>query len=176
MLRQRRRSLDQSQRCHDDICCYLILFNNRGDHLKLYSVDLKIIVSDFSDVHSKPPPQLASTYSTESKHDQSPDKIVSASIGGACGIIIIIVAGLIWYVRSRRPFLSQQRESVTPHQEPRVITQVQKFEVSRVERRQESSDLSLVELDGWKLGPWARWIISMLNSNIRPDCSVGWVR
>lgn len=72
---------------------------------------------------------------------------MGASIGGACGIIIII-AVLIWYFRSRRPLLSQQRESVTPHQEPRGITQVQNFEVYGIERRQELGGLSRVELDG----------------------------
>lgn len=85
--------------------------------------------------------QLNSTSSSQSKHDQSLGKIVGASIGGNFGIIILI-AVLIWYFRSRRPLLSQEQESVTPHEEPRGITQPQNYEVSGLERRYELGGLS----------------------------------
>ena len=73
---------------------------------------------------------------------------MGAGIGGACGIlIIIIINGLIRYFRSRRPFLPQQQESFTPLQEQRGITEVLNYELSGVARRNELGGLSRVELD-----------------------------
>lgn len=74
---------------------------------------------------------------------------MGAGIGGACGIIIIIIIiyGLIRYFRSQRPFLSQQQENFTPLQEQRGITEVANFELSGAARRNELGGLSRVELD-----------------------------
>lgn len=75
---------------------------------------------------------------------------MGASIGGNFGIIILI-ALLMWYFRSRRPLLSKEQESVTPHEEPRGITQAQNHEVSGLERRYELGGLShhgISEIEG----------------------------
>ena len=73
---------------------------------------------------------------------------MGAGIGGACGIIIIIIIyGLIRYFRSRRPFLPQQQKNFTPLQEQRGITEVPNYELSGAARRDKLGGLSRVELD-----------------------------
>lgn len=90
------------------------------------------------------PPQATLATSPHSKGGQSSGKVVGGCIGGACGMILI--AGLIWYIRSRRALLSQRQESVRQYKEPHGNTQAQGYEVSGTEVRPEMSGLGRVEL------------------------------